>query len=225
MLKAVIFDMDGTLLDSVDYHAKAWDEAFRDYGYTFDFQKIRAEIGKGGDQLLPVFLTEEEIARDGKSIENHRSDLLKERYLSKFTAFPKVRSLFLRLKEDHIQTVLASSSKSAELEVYEKIAKIDDLVDSEVSSEDVTQSKPAADIFVVAVKKLHSVSPQDVVGISDTPHDATAARKAGLKPIGVLCGGVSDEKLRDAGCAAIYKDPEDLLNRYETWTGAGQTDS
>ncbi len=218
MLKAVIFDMDGTLLDSVDYHAQAWQEAFKDFGYAFDFGAIRKEIGKGGDQLLPVFLSEDDIRSKGKQIEKHRSELLKERYLGKFEPFPKVRELFQRLADDGIQRLLASSSKSDEVEVYQGIVKIDGLVDHSVSSEDAERSKPDPDIFHAALDKLSGIKAAEILVIGDTPHDAAAAKKAGLRTIGVLCGGVDEAVLRDAGCVAIYRDPSDLLRAYDSWT-------
>lgn len=220
MLKAVIFDMDGTLLDSVDYHAQAWQDAFKDYGYSFDFQAIRPEIGKGGDQLLPVFLSQDDIDSKGKEIETHRGSLLKERYLSKFTPFPEVRALFQRLSDDGVRTVLASSSKSDELKVYKGITGIEDLVDEDVSSEDAEKSKPEPDIFNAALEKLPGIDAGDIVVIGDTPHDARAAAKAGLRTIGVLCGGVPEQVLRDAGCIAVYRSPADLLKNYDTWITA-----
>jgi beta-phosphoglucomutase-like phosphatase (HAD superfamily) len=110
MVRAVIFDMDGTLVDSVDLHAKAWQDAFRDFGHEFELKAIRNQIGKGGDQLLPVFLTRQEIVEKGPDLEKHRGDILKERYLSKIKPFPKVIELFERIRADEITIVLASSA-------------------------------------------------------------------------------------------------------------------
>ena len=122
MIRAVIFDVDGTLVDSVDLHAKAWQDALRDYGYEVAFQDIRDQIGKGGDQLLPVFLSADELESKGAELEHHRGEILRQRYLSKIQAFPGVRALFQRLKQDGIQIVLASSAKADELAVYKKVA-------------------------------------------------------------------------------------------------------
>src|SRR3569833_307066 len=96
--KAVIFDIDGTILDSVDLHAKAWQEAFEHFGYKFSFERIRSQIGKGGDQLLPVFLSEEEQKTKGDEIKEYRGELFKKKYLNQVKPFPGVRDLFLKIK-------------------------------------------------------------------------------------------------------------------------------
>jgi beta-phosphoglucomutase-like phosphatase (HAD superfamily) len=115
MARGVIFDVDGTLVDSVDLHAQAWQDAFRTFGHSIDIQAIRSQIGKGGDQLMPVFINKEELERIGKQLEKRRGDILRERYLHKVMAFPHVRDLFKQLREDGIKVALASSAKEAEL--------------------------------------------------------------------------------------------------------------
>lgn len=215
MIKAVIFDVDGTLVDSVDLHAHAWVEAFRDFGHRVGFEKVRSQIGKGGDELLPVFLTERELKDFGKKLEDHRHQILKDRYLAKVKGFPRVRELFERLLDDGKQIALASSAKEDDLEVYKKTAGIADLVHSETSSDDAERSKPHPDIFEAAIKRLRGVRPDEVVVVGDTPYDAEAAFKIGIRTIGVMCGGWSEEDLKRAGCIAIYKDPADLLAHYD----------
>jgi hypothetical protein len=128
-MKAVIFDIDGTLIDSVDLHAKAWQDAFRYFGHEFAFEKIRSQIGKGGDQLMPVFLAKEEIEARGKEIEDYRGKLFKREYLHSVKAFPQVRALFERLLADGWKLALASSARKDELKTYQKIADIADLLD------------------------------------------------------------------------------------------------
>jgi phosphoglycolate phosphatase-like HAD superfamily hydrolase len=123
--------------------------------------------------------------------------------------------LFQRLKNDGKKIVLASSAKADELEVYKKIARIDDLIESETSADDADRSKPHPDIFQAAVARL-DVAPENAIVIGDTPYDAQAASKAKLKTVGLLCGGWTEEELRRAGCIAIYRDPEDLLLNYDT---------
>src|SRR4051794_31074491 len=103
MLKAVIFDVDGTLVDSVDLHAKAWQDVFREYGHEIEFADIRNQIGKGGDQLMPVFLSEQELTERGDEIEARRGKILRERYLDQVRGFPDVPALFHRLRADGVR--------------------------------------------------------------------------------------------------------------------------
>src|SRR2546423_140279 len=214
MLKAVIFDIDGTLVDSVDLHARAWQEAFRHFGREIPYEEVRHQIGKGGDQLLPVFFSKEELDEFGKELEQYRGELFKREYLPQVRAFPKVRELFERIKQDGKRIALASSAKEEELKVYKKIARIDDLVEEQTSADDADKSKPHPDIFEAALAQLDDVKPTEVIVVGDTPYDAEAAGKAHLSTIGVLCGGFPEAELRAAGCIALYQDPADLLARY-----------
>ncbi|KIU36908.1 HAD family hydrolase [Methylobacterium radiotolerans] len=213
-MRAVIFDIDGTLLDSVDLHARAWVEAFAHFGVTTDFADVRRQIGKGGDELMPVFLSEERIARDGETIEAYRSDLFKRRYLSEVRPFPGVRPLFEHIRAAGLTIALASSGKRSEVEHYTEILEIGDLVDVATSSDDADRSKPHPDIFEAALEKLDGAPRDAIIVIGDTPYDAEAAAKAGLRTVGLLCGGFPEADLRSAGCVAIYRDPEDLLDRF-----------
>lgn len=216
MTEAVIFDIDGTLLDSVDLHAQAWQEAFRHFGHEIPFEDIRSQIGKGGDQLLPVFLTPDELKEKGKKLEKFRGDLFKKKYLPKVRPFPGVRELFLKIKNNGQEIALASSAKPDELEKFEQIANIQDLVEVETSSGDAKRSKPHPDIFEAALDRLGpDVHRENVIVVGDSPHDAEAAQKARLTVLGVLCGGFPEAALREAGCLAIYAGPEDLLKNYE----------
>jgi HAD superfamily hydrolase (TIGR01509 family) len=215
-VKAVIFDVDGTLIDSVDAHARAWQEAFADYGYTVGFAEVRSQIGKGGDQLMPVFVPAADLERIGDALEQHRGRLFKARYLPTLQPFPGVRALMERILATGAQVALASSAKADEVIQYERLAGIDDLVHHETSSDDAERSKPYPDIFQAALAKLRDVSADQAVVVGDTPWDAEAAGKAGLATIGVLCGGFPEGDLRAAGCRAIYADPADLLARFDT---------
>ena len=216
MAKAVIFDVDGTLVNSVDLHARAWQDAFHDYGHDLEFEDIRGQIGKGGDQLMPVFLDPGELEATGQALERHRGEILRARgTCTRSRPFQTVRALFKRLQSDGKQIALASSAKKEELAKYKQLAQIEDLIHAETSSDDAEKSKPHPDIFQAAMKRLGGVSAEEILVVGDTPYDAEAAGKAGVRTIGVLCGGFSEESLRKAGCIAIYKDPADLLARYD----------
>jgi HAD superfamily hydrolase (TIGR01509 family) len=216
MARAVIFDVDGTLLDSVDLHARAWRDAFRDFGHSFELEAVRRQIGKGGDQLLPMFLSRDEIEASGEKLEHHRAELFKSRYLSRVRAFPGVRDLFIRIIRDGKRIALASSAKCDELEIYEKIADVADLLDAETSSNDARKSKPHPDIFEAALERLGDPPAADAIVVGDTPYDAEAARRIGVRTVGLTCGGWPAAELRQAGCIAVYRDAEDLLAHYDS---------
>jgi HAD superfamily hydrolase (TIGR01509 family) len=214
MPRAVIFDVDGTLVDSVDRHAQAWVETFAEFGYACDFAAVRHQIGKGGDQLMKEFLSPQQILRDGEAIEKARQRHFRTRYLPGVTAFPMVRELFQRLIADGKKVVLASSAIGEELAAYKRKAAIGDLIEEETSKDDVDRSKPHPDIFEAALAKLGEIPPSAALIVGDSPWDAIAGRRAGLRTIGLLCGGFGASELEKAGCAAVYRDPADLLKHY-----------
>jgi HAD superfamily hydrolase (TIGR01509 family) len=214
LIKAVILDIDGTLVDSVDLHAWAWQDALREYGHEVAFEDVRQQIGKGGDQLIPVFLTPEQQKEYGEQLEEERSRIWKSQYMHQVTPFPRVRELVQRILNDGKQVALASSAKGDELEFYKRLAHIDDLVQKETSSDDAKRSKPYPDIFQAAMTKLPGVSAAEAIVIGDSPYDAEAANKIGISSVGVLSGGFPEEQLRAAGYIAIYDDCADLLEDY-----------
>ena len=115
LIKAAIFDVDGTLVDSNLLHVEAWREAFGHYGKALSAEEVHAQIGKGGDQLMPVFLSRHELDRFGEELERLRVELFSRDYLGSVEPFPKVRELFERLKGDGVLIALASSAKEQEL--------------------------------------------------------------------------------------------------------------
>ncbi|MFC4174940.1 HAD family hydrolase [Microvirga sp. GCM10011540] len=215
MIKAVIFDVDGTLIDTVDLHAAAWVEALKHFGFEVAFQDMRAQIGKGGDQILHGLLPPALVSEKGEEIREFRTNLFKSDYLPRARAFPGVRDLFETLRDRGKRVVLASSGKEDEVEHYKEIANIADLVEDATSSDDAERSKPFPDIFRAALAKLGPLTAEEVVVVGDTPYDAEAARKAGIRSVGVLCGGFPEDALRAAGCIAVYDSPEDLLVRLD----------
>ena len=222
-MKAAIFDVDGTLVDSVDLHARAWQEAFREFGHDLDLAEVRSQIGKGGDQLMPVFLSPEELEQKGKALEQFRSNLFKTKYFHLVKPFPKVRELFQQLLEHNWKIALASSAKGDELDTYKNLVEIADLLDTQTSSDDADQSKPHPDIFLAAAERLKNVHHHDCIVVGDSPYDAEAAGKAGMRAIGFLSGHFPETQLRNSGCTEIYRDAEDLLQRYRDSVFASAT--
>ena len=211
MIKAVIFDIDGTIIDSVGAHIEAWKRAFARFGKGVSDEEIRCHIGEGSDDMLPVFFSAEELGRFRPDLEKYRGELFKREYLPSLKAFPKVRDLFQRIKNDGKKIALASTAKAEQVNSYKEIARIADLVDCAVCSEEVAQSKPHGDICRVALQKLGNPTPNKVISIGDTAYDVETAAKNNVCTIGLLCGGGTGEELQRAGCVALYQDPADLL--------------
>src|SRR6195952_3933842 len=153
MPKAAIFDVDGTLLDSVDLHALAWHEAMMKFGHDVSFEQARGQIGRGGDKLIPVFLSDDEQKDHGKEIEEWRGRRFKSEYLPLVRPFSAVPDLLQRVRDAGVRVAVASSAEKDELEKYLNIAGIADLVEVTTSSDDVEKSKPAPDIFEAVLKK------------------------------------------------------------------------
>jgi HAD superfamily hydrolase (TIGR01509 family) len=213
MIDAVIFDIDGTLIDSVDLHAQAWLDAMQVWGKFPTFAAVRHQIGKGGDQLLRAFFDEHELARVEQPLSDWREAHFRERLRDRVKPFPGVRALFEEIRRAGKRIALASSAKGEELEYYTELLEIDGLIEDATSKDDVKRSKPHPDVFKSALAKLGDPEVSRVLAVGDTPWDAISAGKAGLSTIGVLCGGFPREELVGAGCIAIYRDPEHLRER------------
>lgn len=211
----MLFDVDGTLVDSVDLHAQAWQQALARFGKHVRLEDVRRQIGKGGDQLLPVFISAFELRRHGEELERYRGELWRREFMPRVRPLPMARELVLRVKRDGKRVALASSGKEDEVEWNRKLLDLDaSVLDAATTSDDADRSKPYPDIFEAA-RAATGVEPARAVAIGDSPWDALSARRAGLRTIGVLSGGFPEADLRSAGCVAIYRDPADLLGRYD----------
>ena len=215
MVTAVIFDVDGTLVDSNDLHAAAWRDAFRRFGKEVPWDKLRRNIGKGSDQYLPCFLSPGEVGAIGEALAKNKSEIYRKNYFPQARPFPGVRQLLERIRRDGARTALATSAEREELQAMRQLLDIEDLLNAQTSAADAERSKPAPDIFAAALAQLGNPPAQDVLVVGDTPYDVQAARQLGLATIGLLCGGFNEEELRRSGCCALYRDPADLLAHYD----------
>ncbi len=209
--KAVLLDIDGTLIDSNDAHARAWVDVGKEFGYDIKFDHVRWLIGMGGDKVLPEVTGLEEESAVGEKILNRRGEIFRERYLSGLKPFAGTRELLQRISAEGRKLVVATSASEEDLEGLLRQARIEDLIDHAANSDDADESKPAPDIVEAALKR-GKVSAAEAIMIGDTPYDVGAATRAGVPIIGFECGGWSAEELR--GAIAIYHDPGDLLARY-----------
>ena len=212
IIRGVILDVDGTLVDSNDAHAAAWVEACAEHGYTVSFERVRALIGMGGDKLLPAAIDIEKDSPTGKAIEESRTRIFKTRYLPKLGPFPDAHELLQAMRDHGLRLVVASSAKEDELKPMLELCGANGLIEEETSSKDAPQSKPAPDIVQAALDRL-KLPTDEVIMLGDTPYDVEAATKAHIATIAVRCGGWSDEDLQ--GAIAIYDAPAALLAEYD----------
>ena len=206
---AVLFDMDGTLIDSNYLHAVTWWESFSKAGYDVPMADIHRAIGMGSDQLLDALLPPGR-ARDADTELTAGHDALFSVYWSRLRPLPGAADLVRACKARGLRVVLASSAGPDELRVMRSALDADDVIDEATSSADVGQSKPAPDLVQVALDKA-GVEPARAVFVGDTVWDVKACRQAGVRCIAVLTGGIGRDELAAAGADEIYPGTQELL--------------
>jgi HAD superfamily hydrolase (TIGR01509 family) len=212
LLKGVIFDVDGTLVDSNDAHAQSWVDTFKEAGYEVPFEKVRPLIGKGADKLLPETIGVSPESEEGKKLLERRGKIFRARYLPHLRPLPGARDLVLRVKRNGLKAIVATSAKEEELKGLLKAANVEDLMEEKATASDADRSKPDPDIVEAAVEES-GLAKDELVMIGDTPYDVEAATRAGVRAIGFLSGGWSRAALK--GAVEIYEGPADLLAHYD----------
>lgn len=209
-IRAVLFDIDGTLLDSNDAHAYAWLDSLRGHGKNVPFDLVRSKIGKGGDKLLAEVLQIDDDSEEGRSITERRDAILKAYYLPDLGPFHGSRVLVDRLRSRGLCCAAVSSASRDDIAGLLRAAGVADLMDFVISSDDADRSKPDPDLVEVALEKI-GVTAAEAIMVGDTPYDVEAARRAGVSTIALRCGGGwSDRAFEEAGAIAIFDDPADL---------------
>ncbi|HEY0427779.1 MAG TPA: HAD family hydrolase [Pyrinomonadaceae bacterium] len=214
-IQAVIFDIDGTLIDSNAAHAESFAGAFKKFGKDVPAGELKCLIGMGADDILKKYLSGDEIEKIGEDLKEYRKKVFLEKYLPNLKVFPKTRELFEKLKQDDRQPALGSSASEEELKEYKKLLDIDEFIEEETNADDADEAKPEPDIFLAAFDKLKNVDKENVLVIGDTPYDAEAASKADLKIFGVESGGWTREKLLETGCAEVFRNVAEIYENYE----------
>jgi HAD superfamily hydrolase (TIGR01509 family) len=212
LLQGVIFDIDGTLVDSNDAHARSWVDTFAEAGYEVPFDVVRPLIGMGVDKLLPKTIDVRHDSKEGKKLLARRSEIFRKEYLPRLKPLPGSRALVLRVRADGLKPIVATSAKDAELKGLLQAAAVDDLMEEKATASDAKRSKPDPDIVQAAVEES-GIAKENLIMIGDTPYDVEAATRAGVKCIGFRSGDWNDSSLK--GTVAIYDGPADLLARYD----------
>jgi len=213
IIRGVLLDVDGTLVDSNDAHAHAWVKAFAEHGVNVAFEDVRPLIGMGGDKVLDRLAGLPEDDPKAKRISTRRREIFQEQFLPSLKPFPRARELLSAMRARGLRLVAASSAKKDELKGLLAVVGAEDLLQDQTSSDDAEQSKPDPDIVAAALEKIGlPATEEDMLG--DTPYDVEAAGRAKVATIALLCGGWRREDL--AGALAVYADPADLLENFDS---------
>ncbi len=208
-----MFDVEGTLVDTVLPTLQCWSETLAEIGVTASVADLHPYSGMDGKRMLRHFVKK----HDPKTLDHIarlQSERYRIRYLPHVRPFAGLRSLFTAIKTADAKIALATACDRDDLARYRAIMAADDLIDVACCGDDVKRERPAANVVVVAVRKLH-VPPAQIAMIGDTPYDAEAGRTAGLTPVGVQSGHFSRSDLQDAGCAAVFFDLLALARKLE----------
>jgi HAD superfamily hydrolase (TIGR01509 family) len=213
LLEGVIFDIDGTLVDSNDAHAQSWVDTFAEAGYDVPFDVVRPLIGMGADKLLPKTIDVKHDSEKGKKLIKRRSEIFRDKYLPNLRPLEGSRALVLRVRADGLKPIVATSAKEEELKGLLKAADVADLMEEKATASDAKRSKPDPDIVEAAIEQS-GISSYNLVMIGDTPYDIEAATRAEVRTIAFRSGGWRDEDLD--GAVEMYDGPADLLARYDS---------
>jgi HAD superfamily hydrolase (TIGR01509 family) len=209
--RGVLFDIDGTLVDTSYLHTVSWWQAFRQAGMDVSMARIHRAIGMGAEQLVHEVTDGAADDRAEELATGH--DTLYSAHWPGLRLLPGARELVLHCHQAGLVTVLASSAGSAEFDVLTTVLELDDVIDAATGSADADSSKPDPDIVLVALEKA-KLDPEDAVFVGDAVWDVQASGKAGLKCVGLESGGTSAAELIEAGAVATYRDAADLLAHF-----------
>ena len=210
--KGILFDIDGTLVDSNEKHTDCWVEAFAKFGKEMDRDVIFHQIGKGGDLLVPDMLNAREIRKFGDDLRDYRGELWKKQYMESVQPFPGVREHLEALRERGVKLALASSSNPDEVEYYTGLLGVEKLIEGSTSKGDAEISKPSPEIFRAALERVGTDEASTLV-VGDTPYDILAGHRACLAVAAVLCGGFERELLVKA--EFLFDDVGELVRKFD----------
>jgi HAD superfamily hydrolase (TIGR01509 family) len=207
--RAAVFDVDGTLADTNHLHVVTWWEALRQAGHLVPTHAIHRAVGLASGDLVTRLLGEETAREEAEDLSAAHKALYAQ-YFERLSALPGAGRLLRRLAGDGWTVVLATSAGGDELAALRRAIDADDAIAATASADDVAAGKPAPEPVERALE-LAGVPAGRAVFVGDTVWDMTAARRAGVRCLAVLCGGVPRRDLEAAGAAAVFDDPADLL--------------
>lgn len=196
-LKAVLLDIDGTLVDSNDKHTDCWVEAFAHFDKKVEWDFVREQIGKGGDLLVPDTLNAREMRKIGEKLQEYRGELWKKKYMKSVQPFPGIKEALKELHGRGLKLAFASSSNENEVEYYVSLLEAEAMLEGSTSKGDAQFSKPSPEIFQAALERVGTKREETLVA-GDTPYDVLASHRAGLAVAALLCGGFARETLTRA---------------------------
>jgi HAD superfamily hydrolase (TIGR01509 family) len=210
MVRGVLLDVDGTLLDSNDAHATAWKRALHDEGVTVAHDRVRRLIGMGADEFLPQVGLSEDDPRAKRAVAK-KNVIFREELVANLRPTRGARDFVAKLREAGIARIVASSSNGRDLHTLLRAAGVTDLIEAQATSSDADRSKPNPDIVDAAVARS-GLTKDALVMLGDTPYDVIAAKRAGVAIVCVRCGGWDDGSLH--GASAIYDDPQAIFDGF-----------
>jgi HAD superfamily hydrolase (TIGR01509 family) len=208
MVKVVVLDVDGTLMDTNYLHTEAWARAFEEAGHRVPRVKLHKEVGKGAELLIREFVDDEEKV---EKIQDLHSEVYAQ--LQEYGhPLPGAKELISSLKQRGYEVWFVTSAKDEELEHHMQELEVEGNIDGVVNSSAVENSKPAPDIFEETLRRA-GASADETVAVGDAVWDVEAASAAGVRTVAVLSGGAYDEDdLEEAGAVAVYEDCAALLD-------------
>jgi HAD superfamily hydrolase (TIGR01509 family) len=210
----VVFDVDGTLVDSNYLHTLAWSRAFMDVGEWAPMHAVHRLVGMGGDNLVPRLLGHDSPEADAARTRHYKE------LIASVRPFPDASALIVSVHERGLGTALGTSSPSDELETLLGLLDVADALDAVTSADDVSSSKPDPEVFVKAMESA-SLDPARTVAIGDSVWDVEAARAAGIACLAVETGGFSQHELSEAGALHVYKDVREIHRQFYSTPLAG----
>jgi HAD superfamily hydrolase (TIGR01509 family) len=211
--RGVLFDVDGTLVDTTYLHAVTWHEALRQHGHEITTARIHPQIGMGSDELIEHLLgSDRDKDQDSALADTHLT--LYRQHWGRLVRLPGAREVLRACKSRGLVVVLASSASEPELDALRGTLDCDDAVDVATSSTDAGEGKPAPDLIQAAMTKA-GLDPTDAVYVGDSVWDGAATRRAGIPFVGLLCGGSREAELRAAGAIEVWRDAQELADHLD----------